>query len=41
LREERESCAGVVKGSGTWPEIAEIKKRKKRKQRYLKINLKF
>jgi len=41
LREERESCVGVAKGSGIWPETAGKKRREKRERLYPKINLKF
>jgi len=40
LKEEEESCAGVAKGSGTWPVIAGIKRKKKRKLLFPKISLK-
>jgi len=33
VTEEKENCVGVAKGSGTWPEIAEIEKREKRGQK--------
>jgi len=40
LREEVESCVNDAKGSGIWPEIAEIKMRKEKGQRHPKINSK-
>jgi len=41
LREERESCAGVAKGLGTWSETTGIKKRRKGEPLFSKINLKY
>jgi len=41
LREERESCAGVAKGSGTWPKTAGIKEKRKRGPSFPKINLRY
>ena len=32
---------GVAKGSGTWPEIAGIRKERKREELLPKINLKY
>jgi len=41
LREEVESCAGVAKGLGTWPEIVGTKERRKGGPPFPKINLKY
>jgi len=41
LEEGRGSSVGAAKGSGTWPETAGIKRKRKKGQKYLKINLKF
>jgi len=39
--EGEEGCVLAIKNLGTWPEIAEIKRRKKRGQLFPKINLKY
>jgi len=40
LRGEGGNCVGVAKGSGTWPEIAGIREKRRRGQSFPKISLK-
>jgi len=41
LKGERERCAEVAKGLGTWPVTAGIRKKERRGQWFPKISLKY